>query len=132
AIRIMASASVNLRSLRISRSSSASASDRGFFWSSLMGIPPPALRLNGTADRSVSASLRYPEHVDRLILLSTAGRLTGFGAVRDGDQGVAGQPRDPFDVAVALARKAIDGLRPRHHGIGVLIDASHPQAGRRL
>ena len=43
-----------------------------------------------------------------------------------------GQPGDSLDIAVALAREAIDGLRSRHHGTRFLIDPGDPQARRRL
>lgn len=70
--------------------------------------------------------------MDALILLGAAGALLPLLPVGDCDQRVRRQPGDALDIAVALARKAIDGLRSRHHGLRSLVDPGHPQARRRL
>ena len=50
--------------------------------------------------------------MDALILLGAASGLPPLLPVGNGDQGVAGQPGDSLDVAIALAREAIDGVGP--------------------
>src|SRR5262245_14113881 len=70
--------------------------------------------------------------MDALILLGAAGGLLSLLPVGDCDQGVTGQPGDPLDIAVALARKAIHDVRSRHHGLRFLVDPGHPKARRRL
>ena len=70
--------------------------------------------------------------MDALILLGAADGLLTLLPVGDCDQGVTGQPGDPLNVAVALVREAIDGVRSRHQGMRFLVDPGHPQARRRL
>src|SRR4051812_22265206 len=70
--------------------------------------------------------------MDALILLGAASGLPPLLPVGDGDQGVTGQPGDSLDIAVALAREAIDGVGSRHQGVRFLVDPGHPQARRRL
>src|SRR5262245_41438280 len=70
--------------------------------------------------------------MDALILLGAAGGLLPLLPVGDCDQGVMGQPSDPLDIAVALARKAIHGVRSRHHGSRFLVDPGDPKARRLL
>src|SRR5260221_1014779 len=70
--------------------------------------------------------------MDALILLGAASGLPPLLPVGDGDQGVTGKPGDSLDIAVALAREAIDGVGSRHPGTRFLVDPGHPQARRRL
>src|SRR5260370_42227301 len=70
--------------------------------------------------------------MDALILLGAASGLPPLLPVGDGDQGVTGKPGDSLDIAVALAREAIDGVGSRHPGTRFLGDPGHPQARRRL
>ena len=70
--------------------------------------------------------------MDALILLGAAGGLLPLLPVGDCDQDVTGQPGDPLNIAVALAREAIDGVRSRHQGMRFLVDPGHPEARRRL
>src|SRR5262245_49021996 len=70
--------------------------------------------------------------MDALILLGAASGLLPLLPVGDCDQGVMGQPGDPLDIAVALAWKAIHGVRSRHHGPRFLVDPGHPKARRLL
>src|SRR5258706_9775097 len=70
--------------------------------------------------------------MDALILLGAASGLPPLLPVGDGGQGVTGKPGDSLDIAVALAREAIDGVGSRHPGTRFLVDPGHPQARRRL
>src|SRR4051812_8892249 len=70
--------------------------------------------------------------MNALILLGAASGLPPLLPVRNGDQGVPGQPGDSLDIAVAPAREAIDGVGPWHQGSRFLVDPGHPQARRCL
>ena len=61
---------------------------------------------------TVSVSVRRnPKHMDRLILLGTAGGLRLLLPIGNSNQRVRRQPGDSLDIAVALVREAIDPAR---------------------